>query len=127
MQLTTQQGLDDLFSVYREIVNFLISYAHENNITSFYRLKKGTYKSLREEYPELPSHYLYTACQMASSIYKSYRKRKRKGKAKGKPVFKKEVIMLDDHLFRLDLEKGVIKLSTPNGRLNEFSQTPVNH
>ena len=64
---------------------------------------------------------------MASSIYKSYRKRKRKGKAKGKPVFKKEVIMLDDHLFRLDLEKGVIKLSTPNGRLNEFSQTPVNH
>ncbi|MFA4646548.1 transposase [Pyrococcus kukulkanii] len=114
----TPKGLDDLFSAYREIVNFLITYAFENNITSFYRLKKGTYKSLRERYPELPSHYIYTACQMASSIYKSYRKRKRKGKAKGKPVFKKEVIMLDDHLFRLDLEKGVIKLSTPNGRLN---------
>jgi len=114
----TPEGLDDLFSTYRKIVNYLITYAHGNNITSFKRLKKGTYKSLRERYPELPSHYIYTACQMATAVYKSYRKRKRKGKANGKPVFKKEVIMLDDHLFRLDLEKGVIKLSTPNGRLN---------
>ncbi|MDK2984261.1 MAG: putative transposase, partial [Thermococcaceae archaeon] len=55
--------------------------------------------------------------QMATSIYKSYRKRKRRGKANGKPVFKKEVIMLDDHLFKPDLEKGVIKLSTPKGRI----------
>jgi putative transposase len=110
-------GLDDLFSTYREIVNYLISYAYENNVTSFYRLKKETYKSLRKEYSELPSHYHYTACQMATMIYKSYRKLKRKGKARGKPVFKKEVIMLDDHLFKLDLKTGVIKLSTPKGRV----------
>ncbi|NJE05194.1 transposase [Thermococcus sp. M36] len=110
-------GLDDLFSTYREIVNFLITHAYENNITSFKRLKKETYKSLRKEYPELPSHCIYTACQMATAIYKSYRKRKRKGKANGRPVFKKEVIMLDDHLFKLDLEKRIIKLSTPNGRV----------
>ena len=111
------EGLDDLFSVYCEIVNFLISYAYESNITSFYRLKKETYKSLRERHPELPSHYLYTACQMATAVYKSFRKRKRRGKASGKPVFKKDVIMLDDHLFKPDLEKGVIKLSTPKGRI----------
>ncbi|WP_175059785.1 RNA-guided endonuclease TnpB family protein [Thermococcus sp. 2319x1] len=111
------EGLDDLFSTYREIVNFLITYAYENNITSFKRLKKETYKELRGKYPQLPSHYLYTACQMATSIYKSYRKRKRKGKANGKPVFKKEVIMLDDHLFKLDLGAGVIKLSAPGGRI----------
>ncbi|MBP1912839.1 RNA-guided endonuclease InsQ/TnpB family protein [Thermococcus stetteri] len=110
-------GLNDLFPLYREIVNFLITHAYENNITSFYRLKKETYKELRGKYPQLPSHYLYTACQMATSIYKSYRKRKRKGKANGKPVFKKEVIMLDDHLFKLDLEKRIIKLSTLKGRV----------
>ncbi|WP_042698286.1 RNA-guided endonuclease InsQ/TnpB family protein [Thermococcus sp. PK] len=114
---TEPEGLEDLFSLYQEIVNFLITYAFENNITSFYRLKKETYKSLREQYPELPSHYIYTACQMATSIYKSYRKRKRRGKANGKPTFKKKVIMLDDHLFKLDLEGGFIKLSTPSGRL----------
>ncbi len=113
----TPEGLVSLFSTYREIVNFLISYAFENNVTSFYRLKKETYKGLRKEYPELPSHYLYTACQMATAIFKSFRKRRKKGKAKGKPVFKKEVIMLDDHLFKLDLEEEVIKLSTPSGRI----------
>ena len=72
----TPEGLDDLFTTYREIVNFLITYAFESNITSFYRLKKETYKSLREKYSKLPSHYIYTACQMATSISKSYRKRK---------------------------------------------------
>ncbi|WP_324734966.1 transposase [Thermococcus sp. SY098] len=113
----TPKGLDYLFLTYREIVNFLITHAFENNVTSFYRLKKGTYKELREKYPQLPSHYLYTACQMAVAIYKSYRKRKRKGKANGKPVFKKDVVMLDDHLFKLDLEEGVVKVSTPNGRI----------
>lgn len=43
----TPKGLDDLFSTYREIVNFLITYAFESNITSFKRLKKETYKELR--------------------------------------------------------------------------------
>ncbi|MCA6212752.1 IS200/IS605 family element transposase accessory protein TnpB [Thermococcus bergensis] len=114
---TEPEGLEDLFSLYSDIVNLLLDYVFENNITSFYRLKKETYKSLREQYPELPSHYIYTACQMATSIYKSYRKRKRKGKANGKPVFKKKVIMLDDHLFKLDIEGGFIKLSTPSRRL----------
>jgi len=114
---TEPERLEDLFTLYQEIVNFLLTHTFENNITSFYRLKKETYKSLREQYPELPSHYIYTACQMATSIYKSYRKRKRKGKANGKPTFKKKVIMLDDHLFKLDLEEGIIKLSTPSGRL----------
>ena len=113
----TPEGLDELFSTYREIVNFLITHAYESNITSFKRLKKEKYEELRKEYPELPSHYHYTACQMASSIYKNYRKRKRRGKANGKPVFKKDTIMLDDHLFKLNLEKGIIKLSTPSGRI----------
>ena len=114
---TEPEGLEDLFSLYSDIVNLLLDYVFENNITSFYRLKKETYKSLREQYPELPSHYHYTATQMATMIYKSYRKRRKKGKANGKPVFKKEVIMLDDHLFKLDLEKRIVKLSTPKGRV----------
>ena len=122
----TPEGLDELFRTYREIVNLLITYAFENNITSFYRLKKETYKSLRKEYPELPSHYLYTACQMATAIFKSFRKRKKKGKTKGNPVFKKEVVMLDDHLFKLDLKAGIIKLSIPGGRV-QLEFYPAKH
>jgi len=123
---TEPEGLEDLFTLYQEIVNFLLTHTFENNITSFYRLKKETYKTLRREHPELPSHYIHTACQMATSIYKSYRKRKRKGKANGKPIFKKQVIMLDDHLFKLNLEEGIIKLSTPSGRL-ELEFYPAKH
>ena len=41
----TPEGLDALFSVYREIVNYLITYAYEANITSFKRLKKRFTKS----------------------------------------------------------------------------------
>ncbi|AEH24342.1 hypothetical protein PYCH_06540 [Pyrococcus yayanosii CH1] len=45
----TPEGLDELFQTYREIVNFLITHAFENNVTSFYRLKKETYKTLHSE------------------------------------------------------------------------------
>jgi len=48
---------------------------------------------------------------MITSIYKSYRRRKQKDKANGGSVFKKNVVMLDDHyhLFKLD-ETGTVKL-----------------
>ena len=42
------EGLDELFRTYREIVNFLISYAFENNITSFKRLKKRDLQGLTQ-------------------------------------------------------------------------------
>jgi putative transposase len=32
------------------------------------------YHELRARYPSLPSHYIYTACQMTCSIYRSFRK-----------------------------------------------------
>ncbi len=55
---------------------------------------------------------------MACSIYKSFRKLKRKGKARAdKPCFKKDIIMLDDHLFKLDLENWTVRISTTNERL----------
>ncbi|EHP89123.1 RNA-guided endonuclease InsQ/TnpB family protein [Methanotorris formicicus] len=109
--------LTNIFPTYKTIVNNLLNYAFKNNITSFKRLKSEKYKDLRGKYKKLPSHYLYTACQMATSIFKSWRKRHRKGKASKKPDFKGSVIMLDDHLFKLDLDKGLARISTPYGRV----------
>jgi len=81
---------EGLFSAYREILTSLLEYASEKGITSFKRLKAERYRELREKYPALPSHYIYTACQMACSIYRSFRKLKRRGLVKAeKPTFKK--------------------------------------
>jgi len=67
---------ESLFEKYRRIANELLDYAHSKDITSFKRLKAEKYHELRQNYL-LSSHYI-TACQMACSIYKSFRKLKRK-------------------------------------------------
>jgi len=109
---------ENLFTVYLEIVNELLNHAHARGITSFKRLKSEKYYELRVKHPTLPSHYIYTACQMACSIYKSFRKLKRKGLAKAdKPIFKKSTIMLDDHLFTIDLESWKASIATEQGRI----------
>jgi len=123
------KGLDDLFTTYHEIVNFLISYAYENSITSFYRLKSETYKILRERYPELPSHYIYTACQDAVTRVKSFLRLKRKGIAKTEsPEVKNVSLWLDDVLWDFEnfprLKEGrdrqntlFIRISVKRGRI----------
>ncbi|MHA1606111.1 MAG: RNA-guided endonuclease InsQ/TnpB family protein [Candidatus Freyarchaeota archaeon] len=117
-KLPPQTRLGSLFTIYKQILNELLGYISFRNISSFKRLKKEKYYELRHKYPDLPSHYVYTACQMACSIYKSFRKLKRKGKAKGdKPVFKRDVVMLDDHLFSINLEKRDASIATLNGRV----------
>jgi putative transposase len=109
---------EGLFSAYREILAGLLEYASEKGITSFKRLKAEKYRELREKYPRLPSHYLYTACQMACSIYRSFRKLKRRGLARAeKPTFRRQVVMLDDHLFSLDLESWEASIATEKGRV----------
>jgi putative transposase len=108
---------EGLFSTYREVLGQLLDYAWAKAVTSFKRLKSEKYHELRARYPSLPSHYVYTACQMACSIYKSFRKLKRRGVAKAeKPVFKKQVIMLDDHLFSLDFEGWETSIAVQGGR-----------
>jgi putative transposase len=109
---------ESLFSTYREVLGRLLDHAWAKEVTSFKRLKAEKYHELRVKYPSLPSHYIYTACQMACSIYRSFRKLKRKGKAKAeKPTFKKQVIMLDDHLLSLDLEGWEASIATGEGRI----------
>ncbi|MCL7389022.1 MAG: transposase, partial [Thaumarchaeota archaeon] len=73
---------ESLFSTYREVLGQLLDCAWAKGVTSFKRLKAEKYHELRARYPSLPSHYIYTACQMACSIYKSFRKLRKRGLAK---------------------------------------------
>ena len=55
---------------------------------------------------------------MVCSIYKSFRKLKRRGFVKrDRPVFRRDVIFLDDHLFTIDLERWEVTVATPKGRV----------
>jgi len=114
--IEVSEELEFLFKTYKEIVNFLITYANEHKITSFFRLCKETYKMLREKYPQLKSQHIVTACRMATAIYRGYRKRKRRKKAKELPTLKRDVVWLHASLFRIDFKKKVLKLSLPSGR-----------
>jgi hypothetical protein len=61
-----------LFKEYRRIVNEFIEYAHSYGITSFISLHHAKYRELRQRHPTLPSHYIFTACRLAASIYESF-------------------------------------------------------
>jgi len=51
----------ELEGIYRNMIKQLVLYAVGNNIKSFTRLKILKYREMRKLYPQLPSHYVYTA------------------------------------------------------------------
>ena len=92
----------ELEGIYKDMVGQLVAYAVENGVTSFVKLKALKYLQLRSLYPQLPSHYAYTACQDASVRSKSFLKLRRKGLArKDHPEVREVSIWLDDHLWRM--------------------------
>jgi len=92
----------ELEGMYRNMVEQLVLYAVRNELTSFTRLKALKYGELRSLYPQLPSHYAYTACQDASTRAKSFSRLKKEGLVrKDYPEVRKVSIWLDDHLWRV--------------------------
>jgi len=93
--------LVELEGMYRNMVEQLVHYAVSNNIKSFTKLKALKYQEMRSLYPQLLSHYVYTACQDASIRAKSFLRIKKLGLAKRNcPEVKRVSIWLDDHLWK---------------------------
>ncbi|ADG91046.1 RNA-guided endonuclease InsQ/TnpB family protein [Thermosphaera aggregans] len=91
----------ELEELYRQVLVELVDYGSRNNIDSFTRLKRDKYRELRGRHPHLPSHYIHTACQDASTRIKSFNKLKRRGLAKSeRPEVSRVSIWLDDHLWK---------------------------
>jgi len=105
----------ELEGMYRNMVEQLVMYAVGNNIKSFTRLKALKYREMRSLYPQLPSHYIYTACQDSSTRAKSFLRLKRLGLVeKEYPEIRRVSIWLDDHLWK---PNGLtsIKIATHKG------------
>ena len=105
----------ELEGMYRNMVEQLVLHAVRNRVTSFTKLKALKYRELRSLYPQLPSHYTYTACQDASTRVRSFFKLKKRGLARRDyPEVNRVTIRLDDHLWRLR-ELTSIKIATHRG------------
>jgi len=107
----------ELEGMYRNMVEQLVLYAINNGITKFTRLKAERYHDVRSLYPQLPSHYAYTACQDAAERAHSFLRLRRVGKArKAYPEVRGVSIWLDDHLWRAEGLTSV-SLATHRGRV----------
>ncbi|OYT55717.1 MAG: transposase [Desulfurococcales archaeon ex4484_217_2] len=105
----------ELEGMYRNMVEQLVMYAVRNSIRSFTKLRALKYRGMRSLYPRLPSHYVYTACQDASTRVKSFLKLKKLGLAeKDYPEVKRISIWLDDHLWKPNGYTS-IKIATHKG------------
>ena len=105
----------ELEGIYRNMVEQLTIYAVSNNIKSFTKLRASRYREMRDVYPQLPSHYVYTACQDASTRAKSFLRLKKLGLTEREyPEVRRVSIWLDDHLWR---PNGLtsIKIATHKG------------
>jgi len=95
------EAFKELIELYKQMLVELVDYGFEKNVDSFTRLKRDKYRELRGRFPRLPSHYIHTACQDASTRIKSFAKLKKRGLAKSeRPEVNRITIWLDDHLWK---------------------------
>ena len=97
----TRKLLED----FRDMLNFCIEKALELNATSFAKLRKAVYDEWKSKW-DYSTHYCHSACRVATSMLKSWRRLKRKGLARGdKPVARKLFIQFDPVLVKYEGDK----------------------
>jgi len=77
------------------MVNFCIDYAYRRGITSYARLRRGVYEEWKRRW-DYSTHFCHSACKIALSMLKTYRKKHREGR----PEAKKHFMQLDPMLYR---------------------------
>lgn len=100
-----------LLEDFRDMVNFCIEKALELNITSYRKLRNAVYEDFKREF-NYATHYCHSACRIASSILRNWRKRCRRGEASWDkpPEVKRLFARLEKCLFRLKCSKLEITL-----------------
>jgi len=87
---------------FRDMVNWCIEKAIENNVTSYYSLRKLIYNEWKQKW-DYSTHFCHSACRVATSMLKSWRKLKRKRLAKSdRPVARKLFMQLDSQLVKYE-------------------------
>jgi len=74
------EALQRLLEDFRDMINFCIEKALENNVTSFAKLRKLVYEEWKRRW-DYSTHFCHSACKVASSMLKSWRRKVRRGEA----------------------------------------------
>ena len=112
----TYQKLKEVEEEYKKILEDAIIYGLVNKTTSFTKIKSGVYKTEREKHNDLPSHYIYSACEDTSERLDSFEKLKKRGRSyTDTPSVKRVTVHLDDHLWKFNLDE--ISISTKRGKV----------
>jgi len=100
---------------YAQMLRELVEFAYASGISSFTKLKSAKYQEMRHKYPDLPSHYAYTACQDASARVKSFLAKKERREARTeRPEVRRVSIWLDDHLWKPE-GRTAVRVATKRG------------
>ena len=111
------EALSYVYQIYGKILAETLEHMLRNNVTSWAKAKKILYKSFRERYPNIPSHYIHEAIRDASQRIKSFKKLKKKGIAEThKPVIRSWSVGCDNQLWKLTLEG--VRIATHKGWIN---------
>jgi len=105
-----------LLEDFRDMVNFCIGKAIELNITSSFKLRKAIYEDFKERF-DYATHYCHSACRIAASILKNWRRRCRRGEASWEkpPKAKRLFARLEKCLFRIDRKSGKLEITLKEG------------
>jgi len=87
-------------------VNWLVA----NKKTSLNSVHHTLYFPLRQQFPDLHSHWVTSALKTATGIVHAFNKRKRKGQVK-RPRLKKPFVTLSPHLFKVSFEGKWLKVT----------------
>ena len=98
--------VDKLLKDFRDMINFCIERAIESNVTSYAKLRKLVYEEWKRKW-NYSTHFCHSACKIASSMLKSWRKkiRRREANPDKPPKAKKLFIGFDPQLVKFEGDK----------------------
>ena len=110
LKLPYDRTLIETAKQFRGATQIVLDYGFENKVFNKNKLNKGTYKTVRETIPTLPSALVQTARDMASEALKAT---ELKEKIKRKSL----TIRYDNRTFKFYPDSHTISLTTVHGRL----------
>ncbi|MFA0749671.1 MAG: hypothetical protein SLRJCFUN_000074, partial [Candidatus Fervidibacter sp.] len=102
----TKEVLRKVKVMEQRAVNWLVA----NKKTALNSVHHALYFPLRQQFPELHSHWVTSALKTATNIVHAFNKRKRKGQTK-RPKLKKPFVTLSPHLFKVSFEGKWLKVT----------------